>query len=66
MRSHATGPRSSTGTSASTATRAYLPKAQAEPVRRLVADLRRRHGIRDRRSPKLEPRPPAEQLALAV
>ena len=29
--------------------RAYLPKAQAEPVRSLVAELRRKHGIRDRR-----------------
>ena len=39
--------------------RAYLPKAQAEPVRSLVAELRRKHGIRDRRrlnwSPLLAP-----------
>ena len=27
--------------------RAYLPKAQVEPVRRMVAELRKRHGIRD-------------------
>jgi DNA repair photolyase len=47
------------------ATRAYLPKSQAEPIRQLVADLRRRHGIRDRRRVKLEPEH-AEQLALAV
>ena len=40
----------------------YLPKAQTEPVRTAVADLRRRHGIRDRRTIKLEPAPPAEQL----
>jgi DNA repair photolyase len=46
--------------------RAYLPKAQVEPVRRLVAELRRRHGIRDRRPLKLEPAPPSEQLALAL
>ena len=46
--------------------RAYLPKAQAEPVRSLVAELRRKHGIRDRRRVKLEPAPGAVQLALAV
>jgi DNA repair photolyase len=45
---------------------AYLPKAEAEPVRQLVAELRQRHDIRDRRSTRLEPQPPAEQLALAV
>jgi DNA repair photolyase len=47
------------------ANRAYLPKAQAEPVRQLVADLRRRHDVCDRRRVKLEPQP-TEQLALAV
>jgi len=46
--------------------RAYLPKAQTEPVRQLVAELRRRHGIHDRRPVKLEPRPPAVQLALTL
>lgn len=47
--------------------RAYLPKAQVEPVRLLVAELRRRHGVRDRRRIRLEPEPRAqEQLALAV
>jgi DNA repair photolyase len=46
--------------------RAYLPKAQVEPVRLLVAELRRKHGIRDRRRLKLEPAPGAVQLALAV
>jgi DNA repair photolyase len=46
--------------------RAYLPKAQTEPVRQLVAELRRRHGIRDRRPVKLEPQPPAVQLALTL
>jgi len=46
--------------------RAYLPKAQTEPVRQLVADLRRRYGIRDRRRVKLEPAPLSEQLALAI
>jgi len=44
--------------------RAYLSKAQIEPVRQLVAELRRRHGVRDRRPVKLEPAPQAEQLAL--
>jgi DNA repair photolyase len=46
--------------------RAYLPKAQVEPVRQLVAELRQRHGVRDRRPVKLQPAPPAEQLALAI
>jgi len=46
--------------------RAYLPKTQVEPVRQLVAELRQRHGVRDRRPVRLEPTPPAEQLALAL
>ncbi len=45
--------------------RAYLPKGHVEPTRRLVAELRRKHGVRDRRPVKLEPQPRAEQLALA-
>ncbi len=44
--------------------RAYLPKMLAEPVRALVAELRARHGIRDRRRLELRPAPRAEQLAL--
>jgi DNA repair photolyase len=44
--------------------RAYLPKKLAEPVRGLVAELREKHGIRDRRRLKLQPAPRAEQLAL--
>jgi DNA repair photolyase len=44
--------------------RAYLPKKLGEPVRALVADLRAKHGIRDRRRLKLRPRPRAVQLAL--
>jgi DNA repair photolyase len=44
--------------------RAYLPKQLGEPVRALVAELRTKHGIRDRRRIKLRPEPPAEQLAL--
>jgi DNA repair photolyase len=46
--------------------RAYLPKAETEPVRQLVAELRRHHGIRDRRPVRLEPQPRAEQLAMAL
>jgi DNA repair photolyase len=46
------------------ADRAYLPKSLAEPVRTLVAELRTRHGIRDRRTVKLAPAPRGEQLAL--
>ena len=48
------------------ASRAYLPKAQVEPVRRTVAELRKRHGIRDRRRVRAEPPAPPEQLTLAV
>ena len=48
------------------ASRSYLPKAQVEPVRRAVADLRRQYAIRDRRTVRLEPPPPVEQLALAL
>jgi DNA repair photolyase len=48
------------------ASRAYLSKAQIEPVRRMVAELRKQHGIRDRRSVRAEPPAPAEQLTLAV
>jgi len=44
--------------------RAYLPKAETEPVRQLVADLRRKHGIRARRKAKLEPRAAPEPPAL--
>jgi DNA repair photolyase len=46
--------------------RAYLTKAQAEPTRRLVAELRRKHGVGDRRRVRLERRLEAEQLTLAV
>src|SRR5581483_1311463 len=46
--------------------RAYLPNAQAEQVRRTVAELRRRHGVRDRRRVRIEPPAAAEQLTLAV
>jgi DNA repair photolyase len=48
------------------ANRAYLPKKLGEPVRSLVAELRAKHGIRDRRTVKLMPPPATEQLALSV
>jgi DNA repair photolyase len=46
--------------------RTYLPRAEAEPVRALVAELRRRHGIADRRRTPLAPPPEPAQLALSV
>jgi DNA repair photolyase len=46
--------------------RAYLPKEEAEPVRAKVAELRRAHGIRDRRRLRLEPPPEPVQLELAM
>jgi DNA repair photolyase len=48
------------------ANRAYLTKKTAEPVRSLVADLRRRHGLADRRRQRLAPAPEPAQLALAL
>jgi DNA repair photolyase len=50
------------------ARRAYLGKEHTKPVRDQVAALAKEHGIRDRRSVRLEPDPPviAEQLALAI
>jgi DNA repair photolyase len=50
------------------ASRAYLKADEAKPVRALVAELTRKHGIRDRRRVKLDPEPAAiaEQLALVV
>ena len=46
--------------------RAYLRGAEADAVRARVAELRRRHGIADRRPLRLAPEPEPEQLALAV
>ncbi len=48
--------------------RAYLAADETKPVRALVAELARKHGIRDRRSIRLQPEPAvvAEQLALSV
>src|SRR6266571_2981875 len=48
------------------ARRAYLPAAEAQPVREQVRELTRAHGIRDRRRVKLAPPPDPEQLQLAV
>ena len=50
------------------ARRAYLGKEQTKPVREQVAELAKKHGVRDRRAIRLEPEPPvvAEQLALVV
>jgi len=50
------------------ARRAYLKAGDAKPVRALVAELTRKHGIRDRRRVRLDPEPAAiaEQLALVV
>jgi DNA repair photolyase len=48
------------------ARRAYLGSEQTKPVREQVAELARKHGIRDRRREPLEPEPEPEQLALVV
>jgi DNA repair photolyase len=46
--------------------RAYLRSAATKPVRAQVAELARKHGIRDRRRTRLAPAPGPEQLILAV
>ena len=46
--------------------RAYLPREEAAPIREKVARLAREHGVRDRRSVKLEPPQEPQQLALTV
>jgi DNA repair photolyase len=46
--------------------RAYLRGPDAQEPRAVVAGLRARYGIADRRSAPIEPPRPAEQLALAV
>jgi DNA repair photolyase len=48
------------------ARRHYLPAAETKPVRALVGELVRKHGIRDRRRVRLEPEPEPEQLTLAL
>jgi DNA repair photolyase len=46
--------------------RAYLPQAETLPVRTLVSNLAREHGIRDRRALKLEPPQEPRQLAFSL
>jgi DNA repair photolyase len=46
--------------------RAYLSAAETRPVKEQVRELARRHGIRDRRTLRLEPPEDPEQLQLAV
>jgi DNA repair photolyase len=48
------------------ARRAYLGAEHAKPIRAQVAELAKRHGVRDRRENPLEPKPDPEQLSLAV
>jgi DNA repair photolyase len=48
------------------ARRAYLGAEHAKPIREQVAELARRHGVRDRRREPITPRPEDEQLALAL
>jgi hypothetical protein len=48
------------------ADRAYLRGPEAKEPRELVAELRSRYGIADRRHIRVEPPPTPEQLALAV
>ena len=46
--------------------RAYLASAETKPVRALVGQLARKHGIGDRRDLRLAPEPQPEQLALVL
>ena len=46
--------------------RAYLPSAEAKPVRQHVAALAREHGVRDRRKHPLDGTQHDEQLVLAM
>jgi DNA repair photolyase len=48
------------------ARRAYLGSEQSKPIRAQVAELAKRHGVRDRRPRPIEPEPDPEQLALAI
>jgi DNA repair photolyase len=48
------------------ASRAYLNGEEAAAPRRLVAELRAKHGIRDRRTLRLAPPPEPEQLQLTL
>ena len=46
--------------------RAYLPSAEAKPLRQLVAALAREYGVRDRRKRPLDGAEHDEQLAIAI
>jgi DNA repair photolyase len=46
--------------------KAYLGSEETRPVRELVAELARKHDIRDRRATRLAPDPEPEQLAFAL
>ena len=46
--------------------KAYLGSEETKPVRELVAELARKHDIRDRRATRLAPDPEPEQLAFAL
>jgi DNA repair photolyase len=48
------------------ANRAYLPRADVDPVREQVRSLAREHGVRDRRRKPLGPPPEPVQLSLGV
>jgi DNA repair photolyase len=48
------------------ARRAYLGAEHAKPIRSELADLARKHGVRDRRRTPIVPEPEPEQLALAI
>jgi DNA repair photolyase len=48
------------------ARRAYLGTEESGPVRALVGELARKHGVRDRRARPLRPPPEPEQLMLSV
>ena len=46
--------------------RAYLGRAEVDPVRERVRELAREHGVRDRRRTRLAPPPEPVQLSLGV
>jgi DNA repair photolyase len=48
------------------ARRAYLSRAEVDPVREQVRSLARQHGVRDRRQQPLKPPPEPVQLTLGV
>ena len=48
------------------AQRAYLPRAEVDPVRNQVRALAREHGVRDRRKRPLRPPPEPVQLTLGM